>query len=432
MISRRTGGARVALDRQPAPTTPRRRSSPTIERDRRGRAGRPQVRGLIRLMGEVRRALAAGIDPQEADGLRRRVSAALTATQEECQRCRRSPLALPAPSRRAYAFLTEIDWNQLPLRSRPAPPQAGMRIGRLVAWRDRLQVDLTALARDSLKNAGQAEWLELTLHEVHATCTDIARWVETRLVSTGMSAENLPDPSRRAFHWFRWLSDWTHLRQHHQAVVYCMRTDPRVSAQLYNQAALYRAMIHGEQIDLEVHEAFAAAPEEILLSLVKVVLPHTRKRRWREAIRLHVESEAFREALQKLEGVQDTESEAVRGRAYDLRELYERVNAAYLSGEVAQPRLAWTDRPTGREFGSYQPLTDTITISMSLDSPEVPEFVVEHVVHHELLHKLLGTPTENGRRRVHTPDFRRMERAFPRFEEADAFLRKLSRRLLHA
>jgi predicted metal-dependent hydrolase len=383
-------------------------------------------------MHEARRAQAEGVTLEEADLLRERISAALKASQEACLRRRISPLDLPVPSRQALAFLSALDAEQLPIRSGPGAHGTGLRLGRLVAWRDRVQSDLTSLAQRSLKSPGQLEWLELTLSDVHASCVGLVRRVEARLAATGMQADRLPDPSRRAFRWFQWLADRSNLQSHYRAAVFCMGIDPRVVVRLYNQAALYKATLRGEHIDLTLHEAFARASEEVLLGLVKVVLPHTRKRRWRETIRLHVEGEAFRDALQMMEGSQESVSEAVQGRAYDLRDLYERVNAAYLGGKVTRPRLAWTDRPTGREFGSYQPLTDTITLSLSLDSPDVPGYVVEHVMHHELLHKLLGTPTQNGRRRVHTPAFRQLERAFPRFEEADAFLRKLSRRLLHS
>jgi hypothetical protein len=50
-------------------------------------------------------------------------------------------------------------------------------------------------------------------------------------------------------------------------------------------------------------------------------------------------------------------------------------------------------------------------------------------LHHELLHRVLGGRMDVGRRVYHTPAFRRQERQFPRYSEADAFLQAMARRL---
>jgi hypothetical protein len=61
-------------------------------------------------------------------------------------------------------------------------------------------------------------------------------------------------------------------------------------------------------------------------------------------------------------------------------------------------------------------------ISMSLDSADVPAYVVEFIVYHELLHKTMGTRLVNGRRHSHTSAFRKAERAFRQYAEAQTFL----------
>jgi hypothetical protein len=59
-----------------------------------------------------------------------------------------------------------------------------------------------------------------------------------------------------------------------------------------------------------------------------------------------------------------------------------------------------------------------VRIHPALDHPSVPRWVVESVVHHELLHADLDTVVSNGRRRLHTPEFRRREREFERHDDA--------------
>jgi hypothetical protein len=49
-------------------------------------------------------------------------------------------------------------------------------------------------------------------------------------------------------------------------------------------------------------------------------------------------------------------------------------------------------------------------------------------MYHELLHKKHGETIINGRRFVHTPEFRREEQQFEQYAKATAFLNKLSRK----
>jgi len=92
------------------------------------------------------------------------------------------------------------------------------------------------------------------------------------------------------------------------------------------------------------------------------------------------------------------------------------------------PRLAWTRRPSRWEYAHYEAASDTLTVSATLDDANVPAFVVDFVVYHELLHKQLGVQLQNGRRQVHTPRFRAEERRFWAYAEADAYLNALAGR----
>jgi hypothetical protein len=96
---------------------------------------------------------------------------------------------------------------------------------------------------------------------------------------------------------------------------------------------------------------------------------------------------------------------------------------------LARPLLAWSTVPTARTFGHYQPARDALMVSASLDAPTVPEFVVDAVMHHELLHKQLGVTVSNGRRSIHSAAFRSAERQYARYAEAEAFLNTLARSL---
>jgi hypothetical protein len=119
--------------------------------------------------------------------------------------------------------------------------------------------------------------------------------------------------------------------------------------------------------------------------------------------------------------------EQTGGATHDLAESFERVNKAYFDGRIERPRLAWIRTPTGSVFGHYDSIHDRLCISSTLDHPGVPAFVLDHVMHHELLHKKHGTTWRDNRRHSHTPAFRKDEKAFHRFGEANQFLSRVSR-----
>jgi predicted metal-dependent hydrolase len=80
-------------------------------------------------------------------------------------------------------------------------------------------------------------------------------------------------------------------------------------------------------------------------------------------------------------------------------------------------------------MGHYDYFRDIVMLSVTLDAPDVPDFVIDYVMYHELLHKAMGAEVVNGRRYAHTPAFREAERKFPRYDEAEAFLQETAHKL---
>jgi hypothetical protein len=90
--------------------------------------------------------------------------------------------------------------------------------------------------------------------------------------------------------------------------------------------------------------------------------------------------------------------------------------------------LSWSTRRTKRILGHYDASHDCIVISRSLDSINVPAHVVEFVLYHEMLHIKHPTKISNGRRRMHTPDFRADEQEFAFYKEAEKWIENFARR----
>jgi predicted metal-dependent hydrolase len=118
-----------------------------------------------------------------------------------------------------------------------------------------------------------------------------------------------------------------------------------------------------------------------------------------------------------------------KGKVYDLDEIFDAVNNQYFRDAIAKPVLTWSAKKTYRILGHHDATHDHITISTSLDSPDTPRYVVEYVVFHEMLHIAHPTKHVNGRRYNHTAAFKRDERKFAYFEEAERWIERNVRRL---
>lgn len=122
-----------------------------------------------------------------------------------------------------------------------------------------------------------------------------------------------------------------------------------------------------------------------------------------------------------------------KGEIYDLDEIFARLNQTYFQNAIEKPILSWSARKTYRILGHHDSTHQAIVISKSLDDAKVPPFVTEFVVFHEMLHIFHPTTLRDGRRYNHTPQFRRDEKKFVYFEEAENWIErnagKLKRRV---
>jgi hypothetical protein len=119
---------------------------------------------------------------------------------------------------------------------------------------------------------------------------------------------------------------------------------------------------------------------------------------------------------------------ATKGRFHDLRATLHRVCHTYFKGDI-DVKIGWGSPPKrrtktrrrrtiSRALATYNYDTRTIRVSPVLDTPNVPAYVLEWVVYHELLHHVLPVKKINGKHRYHTSQFRLYERAFRQYEAA--------------
>lgn len=118
---------------------------------------------------------------------------------------------------------------------------------------------------------------------------------------------------------------------------------------------------------------------------------------------------------------------SARGRVYDLERIFRRLNREHFDNKLPQPTLTWSQRRTRTILGHHDGVHETIVISKTLDATDVPEWFVEYIMFHEMLHIKHPARLINGRRYYHTKAFRSEEQRFPRYNEAQLWLDRIAR-----
>jgi hypothetical protein len=115
-----------------------------------------------------------------------------------------------------------------------------------------------------------------------------------------------------------------------------------------------------------------------------------------------------------------------QGRHHDLNALFEMLNQEYFGGKLLRARIGWSKRSWRRQFGCYDPGPNQIVLNRRMDRPGVPQFVVEYVLFHEMLHVKHPTRRSGCTLLSHSPEFRAEEKRFAGFVTARKFLDRLA------
>ncbi len=398
-----------------------------------------RISGLVKIARLVREKLAVGIPPDEVDRFREWVRRSVKQTEAICREHRMRPHDLPTPSYRAYRFLKELDLDDLPEREGPAPEAPKeIRISGIIALQNDINERLARLADPEGKAPTEGHPRVQTLLEQLTTHVE---QIEELARESGATPGHLPTRSQRAYQWLKFLSDpitlVTHLETLHALQDACRTTPCRKQApRAIRKAAvkidftyvsyLYKTKAADDLLAVKVHEGFIGAPSDVLRALACVFFARDQETA-RDKVTAYATSEDFIEVVTALEMTTDEVNNFTQGRCFDLDEVFDRVNDAYFGGNLDRPRLTWNTRITQVKMGHYDFIRDTVMISVTLDAPDVPDYVVDYVMYHELLHKKLGHQMVNGRHYAHTSAFHEAERAFPHYEEAQAFLNKATK-----
>lgn len=388
-------------------------------------AGRLRIKGVVAFADRVRRELAAPISDVRKAELDRERAEFVRQVDGILARHRTHIDRLPGPTRRAYHFLSRLDVQStttVPASSSTAPPRrrGGATLPGMKAYWDDLIAELATAETGAERD------------KIFSLIERARGHVEGMLKRSGFGVDDLTDQSAKVRGWFTFFAQ----REAFDAYVAALdRARPLFNAALARadwfkppamiefrpMRGVYRLRGYADGTRVVLPTPMILFSTDLFQQLAAGALLGGDRQGVLEA----TTAEAYFEMQMELNVLCGLVSETA-GVSRDLGESFDRVNHRYFGGTLPRPRLVWNRTFTGRKFGHYDFIGDSLMVSCSLDRPDVPAFVLDFVVYHEMLHKKLGFEWHNGRSTAHTPEFRRQERLFERHKEADAYLSRLA------
>ena len=207
-----------------------------------------------------------------------------------------------------------------------------------------------------------------------------------------------------------------------------------IEVKFYPYAGLHHTIrVRTGRVYVRLSDIFRSAPPEVIHALAFLLVARLLSRKAPPAHERVYRKYAFSPQVLRASDIARQKRgrkviSSAKGKVYDLTELFERLNQRYFAGEIQTPVLTWSKRRAKRILGHHDAVHKTITISKALDSRDVPEWFVEYILYHEMLHIKHPAKLINGRRYYHTPAFRSEEQSFPRYAASQEWLDRVVRK----
>ncbi|XDD51853.1 SprT-like domain-containing protein [Leptospira sp. WS92.C1] len=106
-----------------------------------------------------------------------------------------------------------------------------------------------------------------------------------------------------------------------------------------------------------------------------------------------------------------------------LKLILKKINDLYLQIDISEIDIYWGKGKSRTRLGHYDPSHKMIVINPILSQPSIPEFVLEYIVFHELLHVYFPVKRKNGKNVIHGKEFKILERKYPDYKKANLWLK---------
>jgi hypothetical protein len=187
-------------------------------------------------------------------------------------------------------------------------------------------------------------------------------------------------------------------------------------------------LVQGELL-VKISDLLTEAPAHVQESLAYILLSKLFRQRppkqMMEVYRLYLSRQEVRGQLDSVRQSRGRKLLAeAAGHHFDLDQMFASINERYFENSILKPQLGWSLQQSRTILGHYDSSHHAIAISRRLDRADIPEFVVEYVLYHEMLHIKHPVEHKGATRRIHTRSFKQEEKLYARYAEAKAFLKK--------
>ena len=190
--------------------------------------------------------------------------------------------------------------------------------------------------------------------------------------------------------------------------------------------------LRDHRAEIRVADVLADAPEIVKEALAEILLAQVYRRRPSQESRACYLSYVYRPAVRhRIDEMRRRRGRKrilpPRGRHFDLDEVLDKLNQRYFEGKMERQRIGWSPHRSRSVLGHYDSAHGTIIVSRWFDSAEMPGYMVEYLVFHEMLHIKYPVERDGHRRVVHSRAFRAAEKKFPHYERARRRLMQMAR-----
>lgn len=179
-------------------------------------------------------------------------------------------------------------------------------------------------------------------------------------------------------------------------------------------------------IKFEISDYVKDAPKEVLTGLATTVFTRLSgkcDRNYPKEMLNWITSDEFVKSRQPVYLMRSRNMiKSTEGKHKNLTNSYQRLIDLGLIKKDNNLFLTWTQTPNIKRIGYCSVLMKTIVISSVFDSDIIPDYVLDYVLYHEMIHLNKGFDPFGKR---HGIDFRVLEYLHPQHEEAEQYLRKL-------